>query len=123
MSEEQVAVPAEVVAAPLDIDALSAVVNVVAQGVAAGLAVAQDGKVDWSDMSVIMGVAPSLVSALSKLGELPAEVSKLSPEAVAQLVAELDAGIPLSDAKAQAIVKASLKMVEGGADLVLALAM
>lgn len=101
-----------------DISQLKKLVTLVAKSVQTGVQVAADGKVDWSDLSLILGAVPSLISALDGVTAVPAELSHLSAEDAAELSAELVAQLALSDEKAVAVLSASLKILVGVVALV-----
>lgn len=104
-----------------DVAQLKDVVLLVAKGVKAGMDVAKDGKVDWSDVSHILGVTPALIAALDGVDKIPAELGDLSAEEAAELGAHLMSELALDDEKAKAVLGASLKVLVGVVDLVVAL--
>lgn len=101
-----------------DISQLKKVVTLIAKSIQTGVQVAADGKVDWSDLSLILGAVPSLVSALDGIALVPSELAQLSADDAAELSAELIAQLALSDAKAEKVLEASLKILVGVVDLV-----
>lgn len=89
--------------------------------VKAGMDIAKDGKVGFDDISHVVGLVPKLVPAFDGLAKLPGEVSDLSAEEAAALIAHVMANLAVDDAKAKAIVEASLKVLVSGYGLVLAI--
>lgn len=86
-----------------------------------GMDIAKDGKIGFDDISHVVGLVPKLVPAFDGVKALPAELSDLSQEEAADLVAHVVANLAVEDVKAKAIVAASLKVLVSGYGLVMAI--
>lgn len=71
-------------------------------------AVKADGKVDLADLGQLVALAPSLIAAVDKIDEVPAELKDLSEAEATALAGHLVAGLALEDAHARVVVEKGL---------------
>lgn len=76
-----------------------------------------DGKVGLGDAALLFKLVPQIGPAVSGLSEVPAEVKDLTAAEAGQVVAHVMAKLAVEDAKARAIIAASLKVVVDGVEL------
>lgn len=90
-----------------------------------GIDVAADKKVDLSDLGLLVGRTPQLVSsgilAFSDLDAIPPELLDMDSEEAVALVSHVMVKLSVSDVKARAIVERSLKAAYANYDLVRAI--
>lgn len=90
-------------------------------GVEAGVKMAADGKFDMADLVQVWPVVQAAPAAFAGIDQLPAELKDLDSAEAAELVAHIVAKLAVDDAKAVAIVDASLKILVAGHGLFLAI--
>lgn len=90
-------------------------------GVNAGILAHKDGKIGVEDLGLILSLIPKLEPAMSGLSALPAELSAMTPEGAADLVAFVSLKLTVEDEKAKKIIDASLKVILSAYELVKAL--
>lgn len=99
--------------AVVDVKELTDVVDFALDFVVLGQAIAKDKKIDLSDLGSIIGAVPALISdgaqAYDNHEKIPAELSDLSGEEVAAMVAHVMARLSLEEGKAKAVLEAALK--------------
>lgn len=97
---------------------LKEALSFVMAAVDAGCKISGDGKVDMSDLQYLLALIPKIEPAFSGLSEVPSELSDLSTEEAAELVAFIMAGLVIDDAKAKDVVEKGLKVLVAGYELV-----
>lgn len=83
-------------------------------GVESGVKMAEDGKFDVMDLAHIWPTVQAAPAAFAGVGQIPAELKDLDSSEAAELVAHVVAKLAVDDAKAMAIVEASLKLLVAG---------
>lgn len=96
--------------AKVGIENLKAVVDLGLAVVEAGVKISADGKVDAQDLGAVVAVIPAIPPAIAAGGQIPAELSDLDSEEAAELAAHVMAKLAVDDAKARAVIEASLKV-------------
>lgn len=100
------------------IPALKAVLDLGLAAVEAGVKISADGKLSLEDVGAFLSVVPAVIPVVSAVPKLPEELADLSEEEAAEAVAHVMLKLAVEDAKARAIVAASLKVAAAVAGLV-----
>lgn len=101
-----------------DIKNLKEVVSLVLSGVTAVKSAQADGKIGLEDLALLITLVPSLGPALEGLSDVPAELSDLSAEEVAELAAMVIAAQSVDDAKAKALISGAFKVIGGAVEII-----
>ena len=105
------------------IQGLKSVLDLSLALVEAGVKVGADGKISLEDIGAVVAILPAVLPVISLVGQLPAELADLSEEEAAEAVAHVMLKLAVEDAKARAVVAASLKTAAAVAGLVQAIRM
>lgn len=100
---------------------LKELLNLILDGVAAGIKATSDGKIAIEDAALLLTLIPDLVPAVEGIGNIPAEVASMTEEDAANVVAFVSAKLSLNDDHAKKIVDASLKAAVAAYSLVKAI--
>ncbi len=107
--------------AKVGVESLKAVVDLGLALVEAGVKISADGKVSVEDIGAVLAVIPAIPPVVALAPALPAEAADLDPEEGAELVVHVMAKLAIDDAKARAVIAASLKVVVAVVELVKAI--
>lgn len=88
-------------------EALDLVLALIATGVDA----TKDGKVDFNDIPLLLGVFPKIQPALDGAGALPKELGDLSADEAKEIIAHVMGKLAIDDAKAVAVIGAALEAI------------
>jgi hypothetical protein len=86
-----------------------AVVDLILDGVGVVVDAEKDGKIDLSDLPLVMKLIPDLGPAFSNLAKVPSELGHMSQEDAGALVAHVIEKLAVTDAHARGIIDAALK--------------
>ncbi len=92
-----------------DLSALQAALNLVADAVHDYLTAKEAG--GTTSLTVYENLLPDLLSLVRKIGSIPPEIKALSPADGLTLVSGLVARVSISDAHAEGVVNASMKLL------------
>lgn len=82
-----------------------------------GMKARADGKVDMADLGLVLQIVPNLGPAFEGIGEIKAEVSDLSSDEAAELIAHVMGKLILDDAKARLVVEKGLRALVANYEL------
>jgi len=77
-----------------------------------------DGKIDWKDSTVLIPLIPSAIEVLGSISNLKAQVSDLSSDEKAELVAFVKAEFDLADDKIEGYIEQALALLIQYGDVV-----
>ena len=100
---------------------LKDLVALLAQMVKSGVLVAKDGKVDLTDLPAFFAIVQKVPAAFEGLSKVPVELSHLTEEQAAEVVAFAMTELALEEGKAKAVVEHSLKVAAAVGGLVAAI--
>jgi hypothetical protein len=86
------------------------VLDFISAGVAAGVAIGADGKVDVQDLGQLLTVIPSVGPAFDSIALVPKEVGELDDADALELIAYVGAKLVLPGDKAKIVLNHSLRM-------------
>jgi hypothetical protein len=84
----------------------------------AGDMAAKDGKIDFSDLPLLIGVVPKIQPAIDGSGMIPKEIGDLSSSEAAELIALISTELVISDVKAKEVISQGLVTIAEIAKLV-----
>lgn len=87
----------------------------------AGIAIADDGKVDMNDLAHVMALLPKIQPAISGASKIPAELGDLDESEAKQLISHVMSNLQVDEAKALNIVDKALKAAAASFSLVQAI--
>lgn len=102
---------------------LTKLVDLALTGVDVAKKALADGHVGLEDLGLLIALVPAVGPAIDGIGEVPAELKDLSADEAQALAAHVMAKLVVEDAKARAIVEASLGMVAASLKLAAAIKM
>jgi hypothetical protein len=88
---------------------LKEMIDLALAGVDVGIKASADGKVDVQDLSLLLSLIPLAGPAIDGVGEIPAELSDLSADEAAEVVAHIMAKLSLGNGKAIRVAEKALK--------------
>ena len=94
-----------------DIAQLKELVTLIVKGAGLGVEIAKDGKFGFDDVASLVRLVPTVTAAVEGIGQVPAELSDLSAEEVAELASLVAAELAVDSEKAKAIIAASFKVL------------
>jgi hypothetical protein len=106
---------------PKGIKNILEVLDLILAGVDVGVSVAKDGKVGADDLYHLMKLVPVVGPAIEEVKEVAPEFLDLDGEEGKQIVAHVASKLAVEDAKAKAIVLASMDVLLSGHKLFLAI--
>jgi hypothetical protein len=95
-------------------EALSAIIALANVGDMA----AKDGKIDFADLPLLIGVVPKIQPAIDGSGLIPKELGDLSSAEAAEVIAFVGSELAIGDVKAKEIISQSLVVIAEIAKLV-----
>ena len=90
------------------------VVDAILTGVSVFQQAKADGKIDLSDLGLLLQLIPAIGPVAQDIGGVPAELKDLSAEEAQALVAHIMAKLNIADAHALAVATESLKFAAQG---------
>lgn len=105
----------------MGIDELKQAVKLILDMIQVGVGVAKDGKVDVSDLGLLMTLIPDFGPAFSGAGTIPAELADMTTEEAEELVAFVMAGLVVPNDHARILVEKSLKVAAATFELIKAI--
>jgi hypothetical protein len=84
----------------------------------AGDAAAKDGKIDFADLPLLIGIVPKIQPAIDGSGLIPKELGDLSSAEAAELISQISVELVIGDVKAKEIISQSLETIASIAKLV-----
>lgn len=97
---------------------LKDVLDLVLTTVEVGKLALADGKVGIEDMGLLLKLIPAVGPAIQGVNMVPAELADMDEAEAAEVVAHVMAKLTIDDAKARAVIAASLKTLIAGYELV-----
>lgn len=98
-------------------EALSAIIALANAGDAA----AKDGKIDFNDIGLLIGLIPKIQPAIDGVKSIPSELKDLSSEEAEELVAFVTGELTVGNGKAVVIIEKGFKTMQAVAELVKAI--
>jgi hypothetical protein len=77
----------------------------------AGDSAAKDGKIDFADLPLLIGIVPKMQPAIDGSGMIPKELGDLSSAEAAELIVMIGAELAVGDTKAKEIISQSLVVI------------
>lgn len=97
-----------------DTKGLTEVVDAILTGISVFKQAEADGKIDLSDLGLLLQLVPVVGPAISDASDIPAELKDLSTEEAAALVAHVMVKLSLGNEHAQAVATEALKFAAQG---------
>lgn len=88
---------------------LQEMLDLALMGVEVGVKASADGKVDLSDLALLIPLVGAVSPAIDGVGEIPGELADLSAEEAGELVAHVMAKLAVEDAHAREVAEKGLK--------------